>query len=89
MDIDLIVGKNVKRLRRRNGYSQETFSELLGISCMTVGRIEKGQTSMKVQLLGRMSEALSIPERDILSGGFPERKCCIYEQQSKNEDGSG
>lgn len=66
-DKDLIcIGEQVKKLRKRNDYSQEKLAELAGVSVMTISRIETGSTAMNVQMLMKLSEILGVPVTEIL-----------------------
>lgn len=61
------IGERVKKMRKRRDYSQEDFAEVLGVSSMTVSRIENGMTPMSVLLLGRMTEVLQVSSDEILN----------------------
>lgn len=65
----LAVGNQVKKLRKRKDFSQESFAEALGVSNMTMSRIENGVTPMNILLLLRMSEVLEISLEEILGVG--------------------
>ncbi len=60
------IGERVKRFRRRKDYCQESFAEALGVSSMTVSRIENGITPMNVLLLLKISEVLEVEVEEIL-----------------------
>lgn len=85
MEKDMIVGERVRKLRRCNGYSQEEFSELLGISRMALSRLENGVTSLDMQLLGRIVEVVEGAECEILPDVFPKRKCCMRMKNSQDK----
>lgn len=67
MDKDLVIGERVKKLRKRNDFTQEEFAEELGISRMTVSRIENGTTSLNMKILSKMSQVLQVSENEILN----------------------
>ena len=67
MDKDLVIGERVKKLRKRNDFMQEEFAEELGISRMTVSRIENGTTSLNMKILSKMSQVLQVSENEILN----------------------
>lgn len=60
------IGEQVKKFRRRKDYCQESFAEALGVSSMTVSRIENGTTPMNILLLLKISEVLEVEVEEIL-----------------------
>lgn len=64
--INIIVGQNVKREREKAGYTQERFSELIGIGPKSLSAIERGMVGVSLQLLLRVSTLLSISTDTIL-----------------------
>ena len=47
----LEMGQRIRILRKRQIWSQEEFAEKLGVSTITISRIENGTTRIDVQLL--------------------------------------
>ena len=60
------LGERIRILRKRQDYCQESLAEVLEISPMTLSRIENGVTSLDVELLLKLSEALDTPVDVIL-----------------------
>jgi len=54
------LGKNIKRLRTQNGYSQEEFAEKIGIATNTLSSIERGFAFMTVTTLEKISDILNV-----------------------------
>ena len=54
------LGKNIQRLRKQNGYSQEEFAEQIGIATNTLSSIERGFAFMTVSTLERISDILKV-----------------------------
>jgi transcriptional regulator with XRE-family HTH domain len=52
-------GKKVKAARRAMGLKQSEFSQRLGISMKTLGRIERGETETKHKIMAKVDEMLS------------------------------
>ena len=50
-DIDRTVGANIKRMRKRGGFTQESIARYLGIDQTLVSKIENGQRSIGVSAL--------------------------------------
>lgn len=61
-----IIGVQVKKLRKRKDYTQEGLAAALGISPMTLSRIENGTIAMNNQILLKMSEILEVSAEEIL-----------------------
>ncbi|WP_299524503.1 helix-turn-helix domain-containing protein [uncultured Methanobrevibacter sp.] len=49
-----IVGKNLKKLRRENGYAPEQVSDYLGISQNNLSKIENGEINFNMTLLDKL-----------------------------------
>ena len=69
--IDIQVGQNIKREREKAGYTQERFSELIGIGPKSLSAIERGTVGISLSLLLRISKLLSVPTDTIL---LPEQQ---------------
>lgn len=67
-----IIGVQVKKLRKRKDYTQEGLAAALGISPMTLSRIENGTIAMNIQILLKMSEILEVSAEEILCIKKPE-----------------
>ena len=72
--IDIQVGKNIKRERENAGYTQERFSELIGIGPKSLSAIEQGRVGVSLSLLLRITKLLGISTDSIL-----------LSEQSKND----
>lgn len=69
--INIIVGQNIKREREKAGYTQERFSELIGIGPKSLSAIERGTVGVSLSLLLRITKLLGITTDSIL---LPENK---------------
>ena len=59
-DLQLIVGANVRRLRRQMGFSQETFGEQVGWHRTFVGAVERGERNLTAKNVLRLERGLGI-----------------------------
>jgi transcriptional regulator with XRE-family HTH domain len=59
-------GKMVRRLRERQGFSQEAFAYHAQIDRSYQGRIERGEVSVTLQMMQILAGALRIPLHDFL-----------------------
>ena len=56
------IGKNIQKIRMEKGYTQETFSELMGVSWSYVAKIESGILNLP---LGKITELANYLQADI------------------------
>lgn len=65
-EIDCLVGNNIKRERIKAGYTQEKFSELIGIGTKSLSAIERGTVGVSLVTLLRICKVLSISSNSLL-----------------------
>ncbi|WP_110926130.1 helix-turn-helix domain-containing protein [Bacillus massiliglaciei] len=63
----LQVGAVLKKLRKDKHLSLEELSKLSGVSKLTLGNIERGETNPTVGVLWKISKSLSIPLMSLFS----------------------
>ena len=73
-DLNGLVGANIKREREKAGFTQDQFSELLGIGSKSLSSIERGVVGVSLPTLLRSCEILHISANVLL-----------YEQTQKND----
>lgn len=56
----ITLGNRVRKERKRQGLSQESLAELIGVSTNTVSRIEGGQTAMSVDVFRKIVQELAL-----------------------------
>lgn len=61
LDIAVVVGENLRRLRTRNGLSLERLSKASGVSRAMLGQIELGRSVPTISVLWKISRALDVP----------------------------
>ena len=64
--LNIIVGQNIKREREKAGYTQERFSELIGIGPKSLSAIERGTVGISLSLLLRIVKLLGVTTDSIL-----------------------
>ena len=52
--LNKVIGKNLKELRRENGYTQEQVSNYLGITQSNLSKIENGERNFNMTLLDKL-----------------------------------
>ncbi|WP_280508857.1 helix-turn-helix domain-containing protein [Nocardia cyriacigeorgica] len=66
--LQVIVGRNVRRIRVARGYSQEAFAdEVLGVHRTYASRLERGITNLSLAALERLAKTLGVDPRILLS----------------------
>lgn len=63
--INLDLGKRVRKLRKRQGISQEKLAEKAGIHRTYMGKIERGESNPPVHTVNKIARALKIPLSDL------------------------
>ena len=66
-NIRLKIGKNIKRLRNKLGYTQEKFSEISQIDYKYIQKIEgKNPPALKIDTIERIAKALKVSPAKLL-----------------------
>jgi transcriptional regulator with XRE-family HTH domain len=69
MPIDFkVIGNRIKNERKLSKQSQESLAEKLNISTSFQSRMERGATTISLDMLTRISEALNIPLSRLVTG---------------------
>ena len=58
--LSIVVGENLRQLRRKHGLSLEQLATKSGVSRAMLGQIETGKSAPTINLLGRIAEALKV-----------------------------
>lgn len=72
--INQTVGANIKRERERAGYTQERFSELIGMGPKSLSAIERGAVGISLSALCRVCTVLSVSGDALLFGESPKHR---------------
>ncbi|MBQ3541969.1 MAG: helix-turn-helix transcriptional regulator [Oscillospiraceae bacterium] len=72
-DLNVLVGTNIKREREKACFTQDQFSELLGIGSKSLSSIERGVVGVSLTTLLKICDILHISANVLL-----------YEQTQKN-----
>ena len=71
-ELDCLVGSNIKRERVKAGYTQERFSELIGIGTKSLSAIERGTVGVSLTTLLKICKVLSISSNSLLFENTPK-----------------
>ncbi|CAO1667464.1 Transcriptional regulator [Halomonas sp. NYA30] len=57
-ELAVAIGKNIREKRRANGLSQDRFAIVAGVDRSYMGRIERGEVSITIEMLYRIAATL-------------------------------
>ena len=80
------IGKNVRRLRKGRGMTQQDLSYKAGVSHTTLWLVEKGQTTPRLSIAEKLADALDVSAEEILFPKTPTLKVQADVDESKYED---
>jgi transcriptional regulator with XRE-family HTH domain len=60
------VGRVVRRLRKKLGYSQEAFAALVGVHRTYMGVVERGEANLTLESLERIAKKLDMTVAELL-----------------------
>ncbi|MBS6604018.1 MAG: helix-turn-helix transcriptional regulator [Brachyspira sp.] len=60
------IGKNIQNVRKQQGYTQETFSELMNVSWSYVAKIEAGILNLSIGKLVELANYLNVDVSELL-----------------------
>lgn len=66
MDLVVILGRNIRRLREEAGLSQEQLAFDAGMKRSYLSDMERGVRNPTVRAVGRLATALNVPPGELL-----------------------
>ena len=73
-EINVQVGRQIRKAREAAGLTQERFAELIGISPQNVSCVERGLAGVSLTVLRRMCEILHVSSDSLLMGEYVDHK---------------
>ncbi len=67
IDVQTILGRNIKLYRTKFGWNKNEFSEKIGIQPQAVSAIESGKSFVKSKTLNKICEVFNISPRTLFS----------------------
>ena len=67
MSLKVKLGKRIQDLRNMNKYSQDKFSEKIGINRNSLSKIETGETYPKPETLEKIKDILEVDYKDLFT----------------------
>lgn len=65
METNIIVGRNIKAIREKMGYTQGVFADYLGITREEVSYYENGNRTVPSKIVTKIAELFAIDEYDL------------------------
>ena len=59
-DINIQIGQNIKREREKVGFTQDQFSEMIGLGTKSLSAIERGTVGVSLTTLKKICTTLSV-----------------------------
>lgn len=75
-----IIGKNIRQLRQKNGWSQGEVAKRLKISIPAYSKIETGITDINISRLNQIATLFEISTLEIISSGSLKSENIDYEE---------
>ena len=75
------LGSRIAGLRKEKGYTQEEFSDMLGVSAQAVSKWENDISCPDIMLIPRIASILGITTDELLTGKAPEKEEAREEKQ--------
>lgn len=60
------IGRNIQKIRRERGISQEKLADIVGIHRNHMGRIERGENNTPIYTVYKICKALKAKPSDII-----------------------
>ena len=64
--LQIVVGRNIRRLRRERGVSQEDLADEIGVHRTYMGGVERGERNLTLRSLERLAERLGVSPLSLL-----------------------
>jgi transcriptional regulator with XRE-family HTH domain len=66
--LQVVLGNRIRELRRKKGFSQESFADHCGLHRTYMGGIERGEHNLTIQTALTIARGLGITVSQLLSG---------------------
>ncbi|NHT18520.1 helix-turn-helix transcriptional regulator [Cellulomonas sp. IC4_254] len=70
-ELQVTVGRRVRRIRTERGISQEALAGAVGVHRTYLGGVERGERNLTLRSVERLADRLGVPVRDLI-GDAPE-----------------
>ncbi len=67
-ELQTVLGKRIRELRSKNGFSQESFADHCGLHRTYMGGIERGEHNLTIETVMTISTGLGMTMSELLAG---------------------
>ena len=67
LDIRILFGKRLRKLRTERGIAQEKLAEVAGLDRTYISKIEKGERNISLDTIGKLANALEIEVKEFFN----------------------
>jgi transcriptional regulator with XRE-family HTH domain len=78
-----VLGRNLRRLRTRRGYSLERLARQSGVSRAMLGQVETGKSVPTISVLWKIAGALEVPFAHLLQADAPRGPAILRSSEAK------
>ena len=82
-ELSITVGRNLRRIRTRQGFSLERLAKVSGVSRAMLGQIETGKSTPTIALLWKVATALGVPFATLISAQGETGTVVLRKSQEK------
>lgn len=75
------IGQNIRKIRELNDLNQEAVANILGMSAIAYGRIERNETDISLKRINQIAEALNTDVETLLN--FDSKKHIIHMENNQ------
>jgi transcriptional regulator with XRE-family HTH domain len=68
MEPKVIIGRNIRALRKKADLTQEALADRSDMHLVEIGRAERGVRDLRVSTVARIAKGLQVPAADLLRG---------------------
>ena len=65
--LQIVVGRNIRRLRQERGLSQEDLADEIGVHRTYMGGVERGERNLTLRSLEHLAERLGVSPLSLLA----------------------
>lgn len=66
-DVKLRVGRNIRKIRKDRGYTQEQLADLAGLHFTYISSVERGERNISIVNLEKIAKALAVETQRLLA----------------------
>lgn len=84
-EIDIAVGKNIRKFRQETGMTLAELAEKLGLSHQQLQKYETGTNRVSAGMIGSLADMLRIPVEDFFSTGEQPKSAAVSAKDKQIE----